>query len=86
MAPASEKSLNPNGLVILDAGEIQARRPEAQFYVVSQLFWDDSLGAEGMQYFKINGHPYLVFSDNLGAIEQPDRRVGRRHGVRHFHP
>jgi hypothetical protein len=68
MASDHETSSDPNGLVILDASEIQARTPQAQFRLVSHLFWDDSLGAEGMQFMNIRGHPYLVFSDNLGAI------------------
>lgn len=68
MSPDHQKSPNPNGLIVLDANEIQSRKPQAQFHFVSQLFWEDSLGAEGMQFIKIHNRPYLVFSDNLGAI------------------
>jgi len=68
MAADHEKSPNPNGLAILDASDIQARRPKAEFRLVSTLFWDDSHGAEGVQPVMIGGRPYLIFSDNLGAI------------------
>lgn len=68
MSPHRDPVSAPNGLAILDATEIQARKPRAQFRLISQLFWTDSLGAEGMQYFKIGRDEYLAFSDNLGAI------------------
>lgn len=68
MAADHEKAPNPNGLVIFDVSDIQARRPNAQFRLISTLFWDDTRGSEGMQVVMIRGRPYLIFSDNLGAI------------------
>jgi hypothetical protein len=60
--------INPNGLAIFDISDIQARRPNAQFRLISTLFWDDTHGAEGMVTVTIDGRPYLIFSDNLGTI------------------
>lgn len=68
MTSDQETSVNPNGLVILDASDIQARKPRAQFRLISSLFWNDSHGAEGMMPVKVHGRAYLVFSDNLGSI------------------
>lgn len=68
MTSDQEKAVNPNGLVILDVSEVQARRPDARVHLVSTLFWDDSHGSEGMQPVKVNGRSYLAFSDNLGAM------------------
>ena len=63
-----EGAKSPNGLAVLEITEMQARRPSAQMHLLGTLFWDDTHAAEGMQVFRIGGHPYLVFSDNEGAI------------------
>jgi hypothetical protein len=68
MATDSEKSPHPNGLLIFDSREIQARKPHAAFHLISHVFWEDSHGSEGLQPVTIKGRRYLVFSDNLGAI------------------
>jgi hypothetical protein len=63
-----KQSAVPNGLLIFDTSEVQSRLPNAQFRLISSLFWDDTHGAEGMQRVNIQGQPYLIFSDNLGTI------------------
>lgn len=68
MADDSAKLSNPNGLVVLDISDIQARRQHAQFRVVSTLFWDDSHFGEYALPVKIKGWPYLIWTDVAGAL------------------
>jgi hypothetical protein len=63
------KAANPNGLVILDVSDIQTRRSNPQFRVLSELFWDDSHEAEQLTApVVIQGRPYLIFADGVGAV------------------
>jgi hypothetical protein len=63
------KASSPNGLVILDTSEIQARRTNARIHLVSTLFWDDTHEAEQVSApVLIQGRPYLLFEDGIGAI------------------
>src|SRR5882757_1053076 len=55
-----------NGLVIVDVSDFQYRRPNPQPRVVSTLFWPDGGIAMTSQPIKIDGHPYLLASDELG--------------------
>lgn len=63
-----EKPANPNGLAIFDIRDVQARNPNAEFRLISTLFWEDAHGAEGIATVRIRDQPYLVFSDNLGTL------------------
>ena len=62
------KAPNPNGLVILDVSDLQARRPHPQFRLISTLFWDDTHIAQFAVPVTIKGRPYLIFTDYAGAI------------------
>lgn len=57
----------PNGLVISDVSDIQARRPNPQVRVVSTLFWEDGGQAQMATPVRIDGRPYLIFTDELGS-------------------
>lgn len=57
----------PNGLVIMDVSEIQARVPNPTVSVISETYWNDAIFAQITQPFKIDGHPYLFVTDELGT-------------------
>ena len=57
-----------SGMVILDVSEIRDRRPDPHFHVVGKLFWDDSTAQAFNPRVMINGHPYLIVTDMVGAI------------------
>jgi hypothetical protein len=65
-------SFNPSsatdGLVILDTRDIQLRRPNPQFHVISSLLWGDAQGGQFALPVTINGRPYIIFTDVAGAI------------------
>ena len=56
-----------DGLVIYDLSEIQARKPNPQVRLVSQLLWKDGSGAQHTIPVKIDGHPYVIFVDEAGS-------------------
>lgn len=56
-----------NGLVIVDTTDIQRRRPNPQIEVISSLFWPDGSTGQMTQPVKIDGKPYLIFTDELGS-------------------
>ena len=56
---------NPNGLIVLDASDIQQRRPNPQLRRVSSLFWADGGTAQMAVPVTYLGHPYVVFTDEL---------------------
>jgi hypothetical protein len=56
-----------NGLVITDVSDLQARRPNAQPKVIATLFWKDGTIAQMTERVQINGHPYLIFTDEAGS-------------------
>lgn len=60
-------SVGPNGLVISDVSDVQARRPNPQIRVVSTLFWEDGGQAQVATPATIKGRPYLIFTDELGS-------------------
>lgn len=57
-----------NGLAILDSSDIQARRENPQFRLISTHFWDDTHYAQFLSLLKVRGRPYLAFSDLAGAV------------------
>jgi LVIVD repeat-containing protein len=56
-----------DGLVVEDVSDYQFRRPNPQIRIVSKLFWPDQGGAESMIPVKINGHPYIISTDESGG-------------------
>lgn len=56
-----------NGLIIVDVSDIQQRRPTPQYKVVSTLFWRDGSIAQDAEPVKINGRPYIIFTDEFGS-------------------
>ena len=60
-------SVGPDGLVILDVSDIQARRPNPQVRIIGKLFWDDQGQVEQMFPFTRNGRQYVVSTDESGG-------------------
>jgi hypothetical protein len=56
-----------DGLLIYDLSQIQARVPNPQVRLVSQLLWKDGAGAQHTIPVKIDGQPYLIFVDEAGS-------------------
>ena len=65
-----------DGLVVEDVSDYQFRRPNPQIRIVSSLFWPDQGGAESMIPVKINGHPYLISTDESGGAGGADGWAG----------
>jgi hypothetical protein len=72
---AGQLTTPPNGLVIMDVSDYQFRLPNPEIRIISTLFWDGS-GAEPMVPVKINGHPYIIASDESGAAGGVDFWAG----------
>lgn len=53
--------------MILDASDIQHRRPNPQIRIVSRLFWDYQGQAEQMLPFSSHGRSYLISTDESGG-------------------
>ena len=66
-AAPTNSSFGPDGLVIEDASDYQFRRPNPQIRIISKLFWADQGQAEAMIPVRINGHPYLISTDEAGG-------------------
>lgn len=72
-APASAADLtNPavignNGFVILDTSEIQSRKPNAAFHVISKFLFKDGATAQHTIPVKIAGKPYIIHVDEGGS-------------------
>jgi LVIVD repeat-containing protein len=56
-----------NGFVILDTSEIQARRPNPQFHVISKFLFKDGSVAQHTIPVKIAGKPYIIHVDEGGS-------------------
>jgi len=56
-----------NGLLIYDLSEIQARAPNPQAKLISQLFWKDGSTAQHTINVKIRGKPFVIFVDEGGS-------------------
>ena len=66
----------PDGLVIEDVSDYQYRHPHPQVRIISKLFWSDQGIAEAMIPVKINGHPYLISTDEGGGAAGPGGLAG----------
>ena len=60
-------SVGPDGLVVLDVSDIQARRQDPQIRIIGTLFWDDQGQVEQMFPFTKNGRQYVVATDESGG-------------------
>ena len=60
-----ETAVDPNGLVILDTSEVQQRRANPQVRTVGSLFWPDGGVAQMSVPISYDGHPYVLFTDEL---------------------
>jgi hypothetical protein len=56
-----------NGLLIYDLSQIQARAPNPQVRLISQLLWKDGSVAQHTIPIKIDGKSYLIFVDEGGS-------------------
>src|SRR6266851_270223 len=56
-----------NGLMIVDVSDIQARKPNPQWRVISTLVWLDGSVAQHTIPVKIGGKPFIVFVDEGGS-------------------
>ncbi len=65
--PPNNSSVGPDGLVILDVGDIQLRRPNPKIRIVSKLFWKDQGQVEQMLPFSSHGRSYLISTDKSGG-------------------
>jgi len=63
----TDSSFGPDGLVIEDVSDYQFRRPNPQIRIISKLFWTDQGQSESMIPVKINGHPYLISTNEAGG-------------------
>ena len=66
-AAPTDSSFGPDGLVIEDVSDYQLRRPNPQIRIISKLFWHDQGQSESMIPVKINGHPYLISTNEAGG-------------------
>src|SRR5436305_4975926 len=66
----------PDGLVIENVSDYQYRRPHPKIRIISTLFWKDQGIAESMIPVKINGHPYLISTDEGGGAAGPGGLAG----------
>ena len=57
----------PDGLVIEDVSDYQFRRPNPEIRIIGKLFWTDQGETEPMVPVRINGHPYIISSDEAGG-------------------
>jgi hypothetical protein len=65
-----------DGLVIEDVSDYQFRRPNPQIRIISTLFWTDSGLTESMIPVHINGHPYIISTDEGGSASGSDGWAG----------
>jgi hypothetical protein len=66
-AAPTDSSFGPDGLVIEDVSDYQFRRPNPQIRIISKLFWADQGQSESMIPVHINGHPYIISTDEAGG-------------------
>lgn len=63
----TDNDSGPDGLVIEDVSDYQNRVPNPQVRIVGKLFWSDQGEAEAMIPVKIQGHPYVISTDESGG-------------------
>jgi len=55
------------GFYVVDTSEIQARKPNAQFKLISWMTFKNGSTAQHTLSIKIGGKPYIVFADEAGS-------------------
>jgi hypothetical protein len=65
-----------DGLVIEDVSDYQFRRSNPQIRIVSKLFWTDQGLTESMVPVRINGHPYIISTNEGGGASGVDGWAG----------
>lgn len=55
------------GFYVVDTSEIQARKPNAQFKLISWMTFKNGSTAQHTLSIKIDGKPYIVFADEAGS-------------------
>jgi hypothetical protein len=56
-----------NGLVITDVTDFKAQKADPKPRIVGSLLWRDGAIAQSPQRFSVKGHPYILFTDEMGA-------------------
>ena len=67
VGPRQDGDSGPDGLVIENVSDYQNRLPHPKIKIISTLFWKDQGEAESMIPVKIQGHPYIVSTDEEGG-------------------
>src|SRR5262249_57653575 len=67
VGPGQDGDSGPDGLVIENVSDYQNRLPHPKIKIISTLFWKDQGEAEPMVPVKIQGHPYIVSTDEEGG-------------------
>lgn len=57
----------PNGLVILDVSEVQARKPAPRVRRVGSVAWEDGETGQHSIHLTYAGRPYVLYVDELGS-------------------
>ena len=57
---------SPNGFAIVDVSDIQRRRPNPEFRLISRLVWEDGNLGQIPLPVTIKGRPYLIYTDAAG--------------------
>ncbi len=79
--------MRPQGLVVADVAEVQARQPNARIKLQGEpLYWDDTFSSHYTYPVAVRGKRYLFQSDASGrlALRTVDRR-GRPAGCSSVH-
>ncbi len=59
-----------SGLIILDTSEIQARQPNPEVREISRLTWNSMSIPQNAEPITIDGHPYLLETDEFGTLDE----------------
>jgi hypothetical protein len=77
----SWKELNkepPQGVFLLDASEVQSRKPNAKIRGIGHLYWNDVTSPQYVYPMTIKGHKYLWFVDLMGSLSTFDVAIPGR--------
>jgi hypothetical protein len=75
-----------NGLVIVDVTDVQKRVANPQFKIISELTWPDGFAAQQPTQVRIQGRPFILFTDELGSggVGAPGRAAACAAGMPPF--
>jgi hypothetical protein len=60
-----------NGLEIIDTSEIQQRRPNPRIKLLGKVGWNENILTQIGRLVRIDGHPYVITTDEFGAAANP---------------